>query len=469
MRAWIFQANPDDFDLTGYLAASSELIVWQVNQYANDMGDNDQVFLWQAIGSGDREESGVVAEARMRGGVRVMREDDSSRPFWKVPYEGEAMPRAVLSLVRIANKKQILKREWLEADPILSQSRIIRLRAGTNFPLTHAEADRLRALWSRTGVDFDRRDLVAALWAYDKTYGGEISRLPGTPVDIVAQKIGRASSGIYNKLMNFRSIDPRDSRKGLSGGSRADASIWAEFFDPVSNGLRSDQLEAEFQRLWGDSDQPTGDAGSLNASLDAEVRRLSSRPMAALLAAYNASIEAKTSKKPKAIKTNATAYERNPLVVVIAKARARNLSPPLKYRRFIVCYDCDNTEPKQRYQEIVEKIILPCRTRGLYCVLVPVQEMEAWILADIQAVQNVIKGWVPNAINNPESIPEPKELIEKLSRDSNRRPRYSHAVHNERGAEYLDLNTVAKKCNSFLPLVDFVRNDRSNVTLPSLL
>src|SRR5262245_21281328 len=89
--------------------------------------------------------------------------------------------------------------------------------AGTNYPVTPQQAARLYSLWSRTGQDWSRDETVAGLWACAKTLGTPISRLPGSPVAVVAQLIGRAVPGVYNKVMNFRSIYPRDSRVGLAG------------------------------------------------------------------------------------------------------------------------------------------------------------------------------------------------------------------------------------------------------------
>ena len=43
---------------------------------------------------------------------------------------------------------------------------------------------------------------IAGLWAYAKTYGKEVSRLPGSPVADGALRIGRAVTGVYNKVMN---------------------------------------------------------------------------------------------------------------------------------------------------------------------------------------------------------------------------------------------------------------------------
>jgi hypothetical protein len=56
--------------------------------------------------------------------------------------------------------------------------------------------------------------------------------------------------------MNFRAIDPRDQRAGLEAGGATDRAVWEEFYDPTSEQNRTEDLEAEFERLW-----PEGTAG----------------------------------------------------------------------------------------------------------------------------------------------------------------------------------------------------------------
>jgi len=337
MRTWLFQANPDEFDLDGYLVSVHGAITWYIGQHATEIRPGDQVFIWRAIGSGKRELSGVVAEATVNSEVKVMPDEPAARQFWKDQSEaGKPSPRVWLDLVRVANKKQILRREWLEDDPVLSGSRIFRVRTGTNFSLTEPEVRRLRDLWSRTGIDFTRSESVAALWAYHKTYGKKVSRKPGSPVDVVARKTGRAIPGIYNKIMNFRSLDPRDARDGLSGAGRGDRAVWDEFFDKTSNRLRAGVLEQEYGRLWGDEAVAGGDSAAIAEALDVEVKRLEKTPLNKLLDAYRRSISTKTSTRPAASRTTSTTYARNPLVVAIAKLRAkyRCEMPGCKYEHF---------------------------------------------------------------------------------------------------------------------------------------
>lgn len=135
----------------------------------------------------------------------------------------------------------------------------------------------------------------------------------------------------------------------------------------------------------------------------------------------------------------------------------------LNCTRFIACYDSDRATAKDRKKELIEKVFTPAALSGECCALVPIQELESWILADLKAVTNVIKSWRPeNEEKNPEKINDPKEYLEKLSR-KNHRPLYSHATHNPIVAKYLDLDKVHERCISFHPLAAIVQNGKGNL------
>ncbi len=130
---------------------------------------------------------------------------------------------------------------------------------------------------------------------------------------------------------------------------------------------------------------------------------------------------------------------------------------------FIVAYDADRESPVARRQEALEKVVHAAQVTH-HCVLVPVQEIEAWILADLPAIKrsNVCPGWNPeDEFSNPENVADPKERLEKLSRNAKQHSRYNHVSHNPRVASYLDLDVVAQKCPSFRPLHDFVNRVKS--------
>jgi hypothetical protein len=124
--------------------------------------------------------------------------------------------------------------------------------------------------------------------------------------------------------------------------------------------------------------------------------------------------------------------------------------------RFIICHDADGPDPAPKRQLVEQRIVMPSGIRTGWCILIPVQELEAWILADIECATKVFPGWRPSAIEHPESVPRPKEHLYRLSRDSRHRPRYNHATHNEKMANHLDLEKVSRKCPAFRELVEFV-------------
>jgi len=57
-------------------------------------------------------------------------------------------------------------------------------------------------------------------------------------------------TGVYNKVMNFRALDPRDARKGLAAAGETDRAVWATFYDPQTKQIRTADVEAEFNRQW---------------------------------------------------------------------------------------------------------------------------------------------------------------------------------------------------------------------------
>lgn len=137
-------------------------------------------------------------------------------------------------------------------------------------------------------------------------------------------------------------------------------------------------------------------------------------------------------------------------------ARDLKLFESLGCTHFVVSYDADNHDPQARKDEVIQKVVKPSGINNHVCVVIPVQELEAWLLADIEAASAIFKGWQPKPVKNPELISEPKEYLEKLSRQSNKKPRYVHAIHNEKMAWKVDLDKVQQKCKSFHPLMAMV-------------
>ena len=130
--------------------------------------------------------------------------------------------------------------------------------------------------------------------------------------------------------------------------------------------------------------------------------------------------------------------------------------------RFIIAHDADQRDVNEVRLKLIDKIVRPSGVKKSICLLVPVQEIEAWLLADIEAVTNIFTGWNPKPEASPESKPRPKEYLEKLSRDASGSPRYRHPTHNPHLAKHIDLTTVSNRCKSFRPLEEFVNNGKGN-------
>lgn len=134
--------------------------------------------------------------------------------------------------------------------------------------------------------------------------------------------------------------------------------------------------------------------------------------------------------------------------------------------RFIICYDRDKESRQKRYNEVTAKIIKPAgiyKSKNKICILIPTEEIEAWILADIASVSKAIKTWVPSKIfSSPEKVSNPKEELTRLSRTQRARPLYDYTKDNANIFKHLDLEILKKKCPSFKALADFIEHGTPN-------
>lgn len=131
--------------------------------------------------------------------------------------------------------------------------------------------------------------------------------------------------------------------------------------------------------------------------------------------------------------------------------------------KFLVAQDADGKNVDEIRDGIVKEIIKPSGIIGCVCIVVPVQEIEAWLLADILAVSKLFRGWKPKEITSPEYILKPKEHLEKLSRQANEKPRYIHTKHNPQLAQHVNLDLVSKRCQSFKPLENLIMTGKGNL------
>jgi hypothetical protein len=133
-RTWIFQANPNIFDLEGAAAALAEMN-WGVNQHRDAVRKNDQVFLWQS-----GQNAGIVALATVLTDPTEVPQDPAEKPLIRRAGEFEGSQLCVR--LRVDRKlNAVLPRSKLMADPRIENVSILRASQGTNFPVTPHEAE----------------------------------------------------------------------------------------------------------------------------------------------------------------------------------------------------------------------------------------------------------------------------------------------------------------------------------------
>ncbi|MGX7005677.1 HNH endonuclease [Caballeronia sp. KNU42] len=326
MKSWIFQANPERFDLESFFATRPSVLTWTVSRQADQMRIGDRVYIWRAA-AGEKDKAGVIAEAVVCSSVALIASDTIGAGFWLDESEAQLESERVwLKIIRVASPREQIRREWLKDDPVLSDMLIMKQPAGTNFLMTDSEAARMAQMWACVGQDWNRSESIAGLWAYVKTLGIPVSKLPKSPVAVVSLVTGRAVGGVYNKVMNFRSIDPRDPRLGMSGGGEIDKAVWAEFFDAETMELRTVAVHAEYERLWGSSDaliDVVPDAAALEMAVDREAGTLAQQTYENLILKYaTQKMHLALADRPGSRPARRTVFERDPLVIAIAKVRA---------------------------------------------------------------------------------------------------------------------------------------------------
>lgn len=88
-------------------------------------------------------------------------------------------------------------------------------------------------------------------------------------------------------------------------------------------------------------------------------------------------------------------------------------------------------------------------------VVIPTEELEAWLLADMEAIKSVFSiSEKIKPIHDVESVPSPKEYLQRLiKRNSNKN--YVNTIHNRKIAEKMQRAKLAE-CTSYLPFEKYL-------------
>jgi hypothetical protein len=125
-------------------------------------------------------------------------------------------------------------------------------------------------------------------------------------------------------------------------------------------------------------------------------------------------------------------------------------------KRFIICHDSDGTNPATIRRSVMADLRKKFRGQLDLVIVVPVEELEAWIVADSEAVKRVIPSLSIRNVKDPESLHRPKEWLRDESARGRSTPLYIPRIHNAQVVHFIDLSKLEMKCPSFRPLKQFV-------------
>ena len=121
----------------------------------------------------------------------------------------------------------------------------------------------------------------------------------------------------------------------------------------------------------------------------------------------------------------------------------------------IIIHDLDQNNQQTLYQELrdlIHHVKFKC-----YVILIPIREIEAWLLSDPDAIQKTFNlSKKPKIPKKPELVQRPKEKLRDLVWSYGRK-RYLNTIHNSRIAANLKLRNL-KICKSFSPYPTFIKD-----------
>jgi hypothetical protein len=147
---FIFQGNPDRFDIDGYLAQAKGRISWLMTSSYKEITAGDQVFISRARGSKRLYESyGIIAECVAEGSASIRSDDPNAMKFWTENEGTTESYRVWLKLIRIAERGLPLDHKQIADNPVLASTGPLGYSAGTNYKLKPHESEELNELWSK--------------------------------------------------------------------------------------------------------------------------------------------------------------------------------------------------------------------------------------------------------------------------------------------------------------------------------
>lgn len=127
--------------------------------------------------------------------------------------------------------------------------------------------------------------------------------------------------------------------------------------------------------------------------------------------------------------------------------------------QIVIMHDLDEADERRLRQEL-EKAIKCISFEGSL-ILIPIQEVEAWLLCDASALRAIFGMKAdPKVPAQPERIREPKKHLRNLVWKTCKK-RYINTIHNRKIAEEMRVDSL-DTCRSFIPYPEFLAKMMAN-------
>ncbi|MDG4850855.1 HNH endonuclease [Peribacillus frigoritolerans] len=154
-NTWIFQGNPNVFDIDNYVT-NHRYIWWSLRQehFSDTIQINDEVFLWRSDG-GKRGTGGIIAKAKILGLHNNRTDDENAKDYWHTDDWENPYLAVKLEVLEVRLKAGFISRLSLLEHPVLKDLFILRLRQQTNYLIPPEHANELQKLWTSSNRNME--------------------------------------------------------------------------------------------------------------------------------------------------------------------------------------------------------------------------------------------------------------------------------------------------------------------------
>ena len=133
-RVWIFQANPQRYDILNALGDEFDEDVWTVNQYKNEIHAGNIGIIWMS-----GKEGGIYAIADIISNPEYMYDSEASTKYWSSDEDRSQKRLRVRIKYRLKLINNPIMRRELKNLQELKNLSIFKQPQGTNFPVSNNE------------------------------------------------------------------------------------------------------------------------------------------------------------------------------------------------------------------------------------------------------------------------------------------------------------------------------------------